>query len=88
MIMHNLYIYYIKIEAWHLILLICYIYIEQYLYYFLYECSIGQMPINVETTASQSELFDIMIYIKQAYSYLEKIINTWEILSYKSSAYT
>ena len=42
------------------------------------------------TTTSQSELIDIniYIYIKQAYSYRVKIINTWEILSYKSSAYT
>ena len=34
------------------------------------------------------QLIDIMIYNKQAYSYREEIINTWEILSYKSSAYT
>ena len=27
-------------------LLICYIYIKQYHYYYLYQCSTGQMPLN------------------------------------------
>ena len=44
------------------------------------------------TTASQSELIDIMIYIKQALRTVSWrrliIINTSEILSYKSSVYT
>ena len=44
------------------------------------------------TTAFQSELIDIMIYIKQALRTVSWrrliIINTSEILSYKSPAYT
>ena len=44
------------------------------------------------TTASQSKLIDIMIYIKQALRTVTWrrliIINTSEILSYKSPAYT
>ena len=37
-------------------LLICYIYIEQYHYYFLYQCSTGQIPIYELCTFAGKEV--------------------------------
>ena len=48
----------------------------------------AMVKLNIETTASQSELIDIILILSKLIVSGRRLYNTSEILSYNSSAYT